>query len=418
MEKRTKGAWIIHHSKKINSFNNVSKLEDIQLSGKCGVFLSNLAASNEESFLSKEQVDILAESSNINKKLELPAIKQTLKDAHLIDVSANGSISVLGLTSEGILNHTAELFDSNEGLNYQNASIEIADLVSEKPLHEKFIKEYISDRFALSSAVNDTLFLQVEELGILDYKNIDNAKTYFNGNLFQKSTIEKSNKIFETLSNTDKKNIQTVDDIMKREGCISLENAERILTTSLLAKLRAIAFYDFNEVSNFQHSKIYLTKPSSFAKYGNPFEEDVLDLAKAFISSLIYGLQVSNKGRGKMQDYEMIKNTLRKLLRGELVGPCTAIGQDYHLLEFHRVIELIPDTGTMYYMRLLKFDVALIALEVLQTGEVAQKTTLDISINSSNVTTYKGPSEMRSEAKKKSSIGPDIGEMLRTLRNS
>src|SRR4051812_28523256 len=97
MENRTKGAWIINHSKKLQDFST-SNFEDIQLAGKCGVFLSNIAASNEESNLDKAKVDAIAVNSNINKKLELPAIKEALKKAQLIDYSSDGDISVLGIT--------------------------------------------------------------------------------------------------------------------------------------------------------------------------------------------------------------------------------------------------------------------------------------------------------------------------------
>ena len=177
--------------------------------------------------------------------------------------------------------------------------------------------------------------------------------------------------------------------------------------------------YDFNEVSNTTHSKIFLTKPSSFAKFGNPFEDDALDLAKAFISSLIYGMKISSYGRGQIRGYSMLYNTLRKLLRGERVGPCTAIGQDYQILELKRVIQLEYSHDGMYYMRLLKFDIGQLALDVLQQGDLAEHTTLEVGLNSSNASIYTGPEKNRTRARRKkdTSYSQDIGELLRTMRN-
>ena len=54
MENRTEGAWIIHHAKKLQEVTSASDFEDIQLAGKCGLLLSSLAASEQESVLNKE----------------------------------------------------------------------------------------------------------------------------------------------------------------------------------------------------------------------------------------------------------------------------------------------------------------------------------------------------------------------------
>lgn len=419
MEQRTKGAWIISHTKKLQDFSDTANFEDIQLAGKCGLFLSNLTASNEESQISKEKVEAIATNSNINKKLELPAIKETLKKAQLIDYNQKGDVSVIGITTSNILSHTSNIFEDSENTNYQKAVLELSNYVSEKPIDEKYLKEYISDSFKIDSNTNENLFTQAEEVGFIDCELIDSEKTYFNGNLFKRDDINKTNKIFNSLNSDDARKLKELDTIINKEGCILFEVANKILGEVLLSKLKSIGMYDFNEVSNFTHSKIYLTKPSSFAKYGNPFEDDVLDLAKSFIASLIYGMQISNSGRGRIQDYSMLQNTLRKLLRGELVGPCTAIGQDYHILEINRVIKLEHANFSRYYMRLLKYDVAEVALEVIEKGELAEHSTIEKTIKSSSVTSYKGPEAHRIESKRKkdSTVKTDIKELIRTMRD-
>jgi len=417
MENRTKGAWIIHHTKKIQEFNS-NNFDELQLAGKSGIFLSNLAASHEETLLNKEKVNIIAENSGINKRLELPVIKETLKDAQLIDYDNNGNISVLGVTTSSVLNHTADIFEEADASTYQKAAIELANHVSDKPIDESLLKDYISDTYRLDNKTNKSLFKQAEEIGLVDCEEIDDSKTYFNGNLFKRDGIYKTSKVLDSLSSSDSAKIVELDKIISQDGCVSLEIATRILGQDLISKLKSIGMYDFNEVSNFTHSKVYLTKPSSFAKFGNPFEEDILDLAKSFIASLIYGMQISSSGRGKIQDYLMLQNTLKKLLRGERVGPCTAIGEDYQILEFNRVIQLEHSFGTRYFMRLLKYDVAEVALEVIQQGELAEHSTLDPIIKSTSVSNYKGPEQHRMEIRRKkhSVVQADITDLLRTMR--
>ena len=88
--------------------------------------------------------------------------------------------------------------------------------------------------------------------------------------------------------------------------------------------------YDLNGVSNELQRVDFLTKPAAFEKYGNALVEDALDLAKAFVTSLTYGMTYSPASRGQIT---MLPLLIRKLLRGAWVGPATAIGQDYKVLE-------------------------------------------------------------------------------------
>lgn len=418
MEKRTEGAWIIHHTKKIQDVTSAIDFEDIELSGKCGLFLSSLAASDEESTLSEKKIKAIAKASNI-KKVELDTIKNTLKDAQLIDTSKNGDITVLSVTTSSVLAHTADLFNQTSADNFQKASIELSDYTSNTPINESTLKEYIADNYKLSSTENEKLFSQTEEIGFIDYEIVDGKKLYFNGNLFKKDTIDKTNKVLNSLKPEDVRHVQELDERLNKEGCVTYDFALNILGEPLLNKLQSIAMYDFNEVSNATHSKIFLTKPSSFAKFGNPFEDDALDLAKAFISSLIYGMKISSYDRGQIRGYSMLYNTLKKLLRKERVGPCTAIGQDYQILELKRVIQLEHSHNGMYYMRLLKFDIGQLALDVLQQGDLAEHTTLEVGLNSTNASIYNGPERNRAKTRhrKDTSHNQNLGELLRTMRN-
>ena len=418
MEKRTEGAWLIHHTKKIQEVTQASDFEDIELAGKCGLFLSSLAASDEESTLSKDKVSAIAKAANI-KKVELSTIKETLKDAQLIDISANGDISVLGITTSNVLSHTSDIFNNSTSDSFQKASIELANYSSDMPVKDNILREYISDSYKLASKETTSLFKQAEEIRIIDYEEFDNDKVYFNGNLFKQDSIEKTLKVLSSLSSADSIKVTVVDNLLKEQGCITYEKVLSILGKDLLYKLQSIAMYDFNEVSNDTHSKVFITKPSSFSKYGNPFEEDALDLAKAFISSLMYGMHVSSRGRGKIQGFSMLRNTLRKLLRGSQVGPCTAIGQDYQVLELNRVLQLEKSDYNMYYMRLLKFDIGQLALAVLEYGDLAEYETINTNLSSSSVSNYSGPEKIRTKSRRKkdTSRRKNVGELLRTMRN-
>jgi intergrase/recombinase len=170
------------------------------------LFLSNLAASDTTSTLNKEKVEAIAKSANI-KKVEIETIKRTLKDFHLIDVSSTGDISVIGVTTAGVLGHTANIFDNSSPDNFQKASLELANYSSDKPVNEKLLKEFIADSFKLDKTANQDLFNQSEEIGLIDYEIIDSQKTYFNGNLFKRDNIEKTTKILSSLTSDESKKV-------------------------------------------------------------------------------------------------------------------------------------------------------------------------------------------------------------------
>jgi hypothetical protein len=416
MEKRTQGAWILHHSKKLLEFSNTSEFEDIELAGKCGAFLSNLAASNEQSDLNQDKVYAIAKISNI-KKTEIDTIKKILEESKLIDIAKNGSISVIGITTSNVLSHTSDIFKEANPSSFQTAAIQLSENITDLPKGENVVREYISDNNRLSKAETNELFLQSEEIGFVDFEKLnDNSKLYFNGNLFRRENISKTNAVLKSLKADDIQHINELDHILTNSGCSTYENTLKILGDPLLQKLQSIGMYDFNIVSNSRESKVFITKPSAFSKYGNPFEEDALDLAKAFVSALYYGMHYSHSDRGKIS---MLRALLKKLINGYEVGPATAIGEDYKLLELKRVIQLRQDIGNKYYMKLLKRDVGEIALSVLEIGDATEQSIINPLIVSGSITNYVGPEKNRTIQRKKQNepSKKSVVELLRTLRS-
>lgn len=417
MEKRTKGAWLINHTKKLLDVKDSYEFEDIELSGKCGVFLSNLAASDEESELNSEKVNAIARVSNI-KKTEIETIKSKLEEARLIETGRDGSIAVLGITTSAVLTHTADIFENGKPSDYQEAALELADNISDLPKGEKILTEYISDIYHFSSTEAKDLFTQSENIGFVDYETLDdNTKFYFNGNLFRREGINKTNAVLSSLNSEDTRKINELDQLLTSQGCITFEKGKSILGDVLLSKLQSIGMYDFNEVSNSVETKTFITKPSAFSKYGNPFEEDALDLAKAFVSSLYYGMNFSSHGRGRIT---MLHALLRRLVNGHEVGPATAIGEDYKLLELKRVIQVRREPNTdKYYMKLLKKDIGALAMQVLEFGDTTEQTIVRSNIYSGSVTNYVGPEQNRFTHRKKQNqqLKKSVAELLRTFRS-
>jgi hypothetical protein len=162
--------------------------------------------------------------------------------------------------------------------------------------------------------------------------------------------------------------------------------------------LVAAGVYDFNQVSNEQGSHVCVTSPSAFHKFVDPMVDDAFDMAKALVAALYYGMNSRSSTRGRIT---MLPALLGNLIAGLEVGPATAIGQDYRVLEVNRVVKLRPDTTypNRFYMRLLKREVGQLALHVLTRGNAFAQSLTELP--GAPMLGYVGPEESRISVRKK-----------------
>lgn len=229
MDKRSQGAWIIHHTDKLQDVKNATNdYETVNFAGKCGLLLSSLAGSEEQS-ISKAKLEVLVKATNISLKTELPTILQELEKQKLI-TSSESEVSILGLTMATTLEHTATIFYDSSPDNHEIAAIDLSEKVSELPLDDKTAKEYISDTYKLDNTKTNEFLSASEQIGFIDAASIDSSrKIIFNGNLFRRNEVNKINAVCSNLSESEVRKIQELDEILKNQGCVPVESAHRIL---------------------------------------------------------------------------------------------------------------------------------------------------------------------------------------------
>lgn len=412
MDLRTTGSWLIHHSGKLQQVHGAGGFDNILAAGKAAGLLSALSATQQSS-LDTKRVETLARASNINK-LELPGLLMLLSDRHLIEQKPTG-VEMLGVTSATILQRGAEIFGSLAPTPEELASITLAEMASERPLRTTDGAEYISDTYKLTSERTGDLFAQAEAIGFVDHEtHKDGQKVYFNGNLFRHGETAKVQAVLASLSVQDQALVADVEAQLKKFGCIAAADVEAILGKPLLDKLNSISMYDVSVVSNDHENIAYATRPAAFSKYGSGLIDDGLDLAKAFVSSLTYGITRSEPGRGRIRKLDLL---LDKLIAGQWTNASTAIGQDYVALELKGVVQLRKGPSYGHEMKLLKTDVGEMAKRVLRSGDTSEMPLLNIP--SANVTGYQGPEATRAirrkgQAPESKKAVRDMVEVLRT----
>jgi hypothetical protein len=419
IDPKTQGAWLIHHASKLQTVVNASAFENINIAGKAGMLLSALSTS-KQLVLDHNKVNILAQEANINT-LEKNALLDILKKNELINIGDNG-IEILGLTTAATLEHTSKIFEKQNPKNIEIASIVLSEMISDAPYEKNEILSKISDTYQIKISNLKSFETNIEEMGLVDIEKIDNTKTlYFNGHLFKRGETQKIQKVLSTLIEEENTKLLEFNDLLTKKTCISTTEAEKILGKTLFSKLSSIGMYDINIVSNEQGEVGFLTKPSSFSKYSSSDVDDAFDLAKAFVSSLTYGMTKSSSSRGQIT---MIERLLNALIRGEEIGPVDAIGQDYRILELKHVVEIKQGSKTNFngnlrtgwMMKLLKIDVCILALQAIKQGDISEQS-LEF-LPGAAVSKYRGPEINRTIVRKKLNerTPKDTNDMIMALR--
>jgi len=320
-----------------------------------------------------------------------------LEKQRVIEISASGEIVVLGVTSRAIAQHAAEIFEAEKPSCYEKASIALAEFASRSPLSHTAASEWVSDQFHIKSKFCHDFLANSTRVGFLDAEGAGTDRLYFNGNLFRRGTAEKTKRVLDSLSTSDQDLFFELQNKLSRSGCVSVNQAGSILGQALLQKLRAVGMLDVHHVTNPEGEFAFITLPSAFHKFNDPLSDDAFDLAKALVAALSYGMTQSSSSRGRI---EMVQLLLQKLIRGEPVGPATAIGEDYKVLETKGVIRVTQAQTFGFSMKLLKQDVGQMAFSVLTTGETSSANVLDRPLPG-KMTGYTGPELTRSEMRKR-----------------
>ena len=235
------------------------------------------------------------------------------------------------------------------------------------------------------------------EVGFVDSEGKSDERLYFNGNLFRRDFVNKSKRVIDSLNSNETSKMMLLQSKLDRTGCLDLSEVQRDLGDALLEKLRAASLFDVHYVDNPDGSHGFVTKPSAFHKYNDPFTDDAFDLAKALVAALTYGMKQSSADRGQIR---MLSALLAKLNRGETVGPATAIGEDYKILEVRGVIRTWRAARYGFFMKLLKRDIGEMALRVLTLGTTAASNALDRPMPG-KLTGYSGPEVTRRKLREK-----------------
>lgn len=395
--KELTGAWVIHHGRKVVlDASGPAEFPAIDEAAKAATLLSRLGQANQIN-ITKKEVRAIAVASGLNPRHELNGLLQVLAKKRLIDQS-DDEVSVLGVTTRGSLGHAAEMFREAEPTSYEQASISLAEIASQAPIRRSDIVEKIGDEHKLTSNQTKDFLDRAEAIGFVDKEGEGDDRLLFNGNLFRRDSVEKTQKVLASLTPADQKLVAEIGEHLAVSGCLAASRVEEVLTKPLFEKLVAAGVYDLNQVTNEHGSHVYVTAPAAFHKFVDPMVDDCFDMAKSLVAALTYGMKSRPSSQGRIS---MLPALLAKLIADREIGPATAIGQDYRVLEVHRVVQLRADPlhNGRFFMKLLKKDIGHLALQVLTQGNAYEQSLSDLP--GAPMSGYVGPEESRVTIRRK-----------------
>jgi hypothetical protein len=416
VDEKTAGSWLIHHTHRLQRAEFLPGYDRIYTAGKAGILLSAISA-DRRSELSRDRVNALATASKITS-LELPGLLAKLQERELIDQTTNG-VSVLGVTTQtATLVHTAKLFSAIDPTPTERAVLAIAEAASNAPISHGEAME-IGDQHALTKVLAQQTISESCDVGFVDVESLAGGQQlFFNGNLFRRDNAEKIKRVLDSLGPSDQSVLKDATLQLQSRGCIDVTEIARMLGKQLFEKVMSVGLLDINVVSNSKEETGFVTLPSAFSKFSTSTIDDAFDLAKAFVSSITYGMTKSPSHRGRI---DFVAALLRALIRGEPIGPVPAIAEDYKILEIKGVVQVKDGHKSGRYgpmMWLLKKEVGELALQVIMQGDAS-----DQSLNalpSAAVSRYRGPEENQQIVRKRQvkDSPTTTNDILRVLRTT
>lgn len=362
------GYWSICIQKHLKEFktdcHNIDELDNLNIAGKCGRLAGIIRGS-----MYIDNIDKLKKMGNqvgISPSELIRVILPMMEDYSdkRIKLRKDSAGSIIGVEEYLYDNKTVIGISGNilQGMNpssLERIAIETLDSTKKIPhleseLYNKLASEYTEEDINLSVVLQ-------QQFGLLQKINKNQEPIYSNEYVWG----NKHEKIAHAIGNIDlgsRQNLKEVVSIIQNKQGIPTEKLNSI-DIELLELSKRVGILDPTKIVTRQSlEKEFLFSSNLLDKA--VYNEDILDDVKLFIASIRFGENYTN--------YSTLNQTeqfISALINRDRVGPHSANGTDYTLLESRGIIKVEHAYNDRYYMKLLRKDVAEQALNIIRSDE-------------------------------------------------
>ncbi|MFL2077168.1 hypothetical protein [Marinilactibacillus psychrotolerans] len=371
------GYWAVATQKHLCKFQtnspNYEEFDALNVSGKAGRLLGLIRGNTQITDI--KRMEKLAGTMGIGKrelkKTIFPELERVTDKK--IELHKNSSGEIIGLeeyflSTEEVLSAAGDYFEYMEPDDTERITVETLSNTKKIPnsgseLHSILAKEYSEE------TIKHSLVYQ-EQFRLIKKSTINNDEMYSNEYVWN----GKQDKIIHSLQKLDivsREELSTFIELLQKTQGTSQSQIGLNEQLLLLAKKTGIIDPINIKTSRSFNQEFLFT--SNFLG-GETLTNDILDDVKLLISSIRFGT--------KFTQYSRLSNPilfLERLVAGGKVGPHSANGTDYILLESRGIIKTTPSIHRpgRFYMELLKKDIGNKALEILKSSNYDIESSVD-----------------------------------------
>ena len=372
---KRQGAWLVNISKHLVDVPQtniaLSSIESILFAGKCGSLLIKLSADETEQ-LTLKKVKGHANVSGIVGP-ELRVYLETLKAFGCLDWTHDKrTFEVLPFTRERVLETAYSIFNSSvETTPLERAIPALLEFCLLRPRLSSEVRQFLS-HYITEQEITQLLNI-VDHFRLLGTEVVLGKFELLYYNEYQFGDKDKAAQIGTALAALSKQHEQELnallEEVSQKPGVLpdSVGISEDIKNFAI-----GLGLVDESEVLSPAGNAKFLTLPRlplpSVGTEKENLENDIFHHSKMLLSSLRFGELRSEQGRGRINDPVVL---ISALLEKDRIGPCTAIGEDYTILETEGVIRTIraeDKPGYQFFMELRRREPAEIVLNLLESG--------------------------------------------------
>lgn len=402
MDNLEKGSWIINTIKHTTGVRTdtveLNDLEVTERAGKSGILLGKLLVDKQE-IITGKKLSVFARTANISPDA-VKTYAEILKNFGQVDFKLDkfGNVSELEiycLTTVDAIKTVSDIFEYYEPDEIERGNLESLKTTFEFPASREELTQALTSRKGISEEnVNEILALE-SAFSLIKKERIENSDIYYNEYAFA-GDGSKIAKAIASLPESQRNDVNFVMEQVKQSQGFLADNLTDKINPNIISMMEGVGLLDGIMVNSDFGKAVFYTTPQLIGPGIGSWKisTDVFNHAKLLLSSLRYGEYKSVSSRGAIYTSSKMMNIVNKLLRGEWVGPCTAIGEDYKLLELDGVISVQPYNG-MYKMKLRQFEVGKLVKQMLEYNMVVNDSVNEIDVFNNLPTGYIAPEERR-----------------------
>lgn len=298
--------------------------------------------------------------------------REGLAEVHSVDGEPT-SVTSLILLYEAILRAVTHMFEDLDPTVEERGALLVLDIVSSLPSPESVVLQVLSGEISEQTAISSLKLAKSYHI-VETYAGKGRGETILYSPRVWRNAMGRVAQALSSLTPDERAGIQfLVDSVRKYQGypgdVLRSVAAKHGITNMLDLGIGVGLIVETWIELGGGNRRSFLTTPHFHADMAAEHGDDVCDRVKLFLDSIRNGQHYGLPWTGRITDPSRL---LQKLINTGEIGPCTAIGRDYTMVERAGIVDVKRSKSKpgLYIMNLVQEDTVQQVYEVITKGQV------------------------------------------------